>query len=124
MKAFMPSCDKNCTSSLERVVTKRNAVYLTNTLPSSRLLRPSQTHPALQRNRLQKCCTRAAVACRRTHYLAKYCTRGTVSTRAHRVMRNNVAIGWLETVGAFDWVITFCRVQEPYSLEEDSKYKT
>lgn len=39
-------------------------------------------------------------------------------------MRNNVAIGWLETFGAFAWVITFCRVQEPYSLEEDSKYKT
>ena len=47
MKAFMLSCGKNCTLSLERVVKKkRNAVYLdlTITLPSSSLLRLSETH--------------------------------------------------------------------------------
>ena len=121
MKAFMLSCGKNCTLSLERVVKKkRNAVDLdlTITLPSQ------WNAPAVQRNILQQCCTRAPVGCRGIiHQLAKYCKR--VSKRTgHRLMRNNVAICWLETYGAFDRAFTRAVFRRLVNMKRNKKITT
>ena len=123
MKAFILSYGKNCTRSLERVVRKKKCGLSHYYVAIFQFAKAQSNAPAFQRNILQQCCKRAPVACRGIHHLAKYCKRVSKRT-AHRLMRNNVAICWLETFGAFDRIFTCAVFRKSIPFKETSKHET